>query len=186
MLLIILAMAVYYYQRDDNNSVKQQSIDLSNQPIYQSDNMETVIYDLLGNLSYKITATNVKYFENVGNTEFQDPNIILYNQNNAVTWYIIAKHATLTHNKILYLNENVVLTNQLADSQIKEILTDTAKVNLTTQVITSDCQVTIQGVNFTSTGVGLLGNLRNKTADILENVKTYYNATNTQTNNTTN
>lgn len=186
MLLIILAMAIYYYQREDNHVVIQQPIDLSNEPIYQSDNMETVIYDLLGNLSYRITASNVKYFENIGNTEFQEPNITLYNQDHAITWQIIAKYATLTQNKLLYLNEDVVLTNQLTDSQIKEIITDTAKIDLTTQAVTSDGLVTIKGANFTSTGLGLLGNLRNKTADILENVKTYYNAVNTQKNDITN
>lgn len=185
-LLIILAMGLYYYQREDAESTELETIDLSTEPIYQSDRMETTIYDPLGNLSYKIIADNVKHFEDSGETIFQSPNITLYNQENLVTWHILANHATLTRDKLLYLNEKVILKNELPDAQLQRILTDNAKVDLTTQVVTSDDQVTIEGISFTSTGTGLLGNLRNKTADILENVKTYYNAPNIQTNNTTN
>lgn len=185
-LLIILAMGIYYYQREDAESTELETIDLSTEPIYQSDRMETTIYDPLGNLSYKIIADNVKHFEDSGETIFQSPNITLYNQENLVTWHILANHATLTRDKLLYLNEKVILKNELPDAQLQRILTDNAKVDLTTQVVTSDDQVTIEGISFTSTGTGLLGNLRNKTADILENVKTYYNAPNIQTNNTTN
>jgi len=185
-LLIILAMGIYYYQRDDTESPELETIDLSTEPIYQSDRMETTIYDPLGNLSYKIIADNVKHFEDSGETLFQSPNITLYNQDNLITWHILANKATLTRDKLLYLNDKVILKNVLPDAQLQRILTDNAKVDLTTQVVTSDDQVTIEGTSFTSTGTGLLGNLRNKTADILENVKTYYNAPNIETSNTTN
>lgn len=185
-LLIILAMGIYYYQRDDAESPELETIDLSTEPIYQSDRMETTIYDPLGNLSYKIIADNVKHFEDSGETRFQSPNITLYNQDNLITWHILANKATLTRDKLLYLNDKVILKNVLPDAQLQRILTDNAKVDLTTQVVTSDDQVTIEGTSFTSTGTGLLGNLRNKTADILENVKTYYNAPNIETSNTTN
>jgi len=97
----------------------------------------------------------------------------------------LAKHATLTRDKLLYLNEQVILTNLLPDSQLHKVMTDNARVDLTTQMVTSSDPVTIEGTNFSSTGTGLLGNLRNKTADILENVKTYYNTPNMINDNTT-
>ena len=49
-------------------------------------------------------------------------------------------------------------------------------VDLTTQLVTSKDPVKIKGTGFFSTGVGLVGNLREKTANILENVKTFYNS----------
>lgn len=185
-LLIILVTGLYYYQRDELESSNIDVVDLSTQPIYQSDRMETNIYDPTGKLSYQIIADNVKHYEDTGETLFESPDVTLYNNNTVKAWHILANHATLARDKLLYLNDQVVLTNLLPDSQLHKIMTDSAKVDLTTQTVTSDAQVTIEGANFTSTGTGLLGNLHNQTADILENVKTYYNTSNTLNDNTTN
>lgn len=184
-LLIILAVAFYYYQREDSPAMELSAVDLSTQPIYQSEQMLTTIYDPLGKLSYKITAKAVQHFEDTGNTLFQSPDITLYNQDNTPTWHIKANHATLTHDKLLLLNEKVQLEDLQPAAQLQKILTENAKIDLTTQVVTSEDLVTMQGAYFTSTGTGLLGNLRNKTADILENVKTNYNASTIQTNSVT-
>ncbi|WP_392563334.1 LPS export ABC transporter periplasmic protein LptC [Orbus wheelerorum] len=184
-LLIILVTSIYYYQHDESGLNNIDVVDLSTQPIYQSDRMETMIYDPTGKLTYKIIADTVKRFDNTGETLFESPDVTLYNSDKIKTWHILAKRATLTRDKLLFLNEQVVLTNLLTDSQLHKIMTDNAKIDLTTQMVTSSDQVTIEGTNFTSTGVGLLGNLHDKTADILENVKTYYNPPN-MTNNSTN
>jgi len=185
-LLIILITSIYYYQRDESPSNNIDVVDLSKQPIYQSDRMETTIYAPTGKLSYKIIANTVKRFDNTGETLFESPDITLYNNNGIKTWHILAKNATLTRDKLLYLNEQVVLINLLPNSQLHKIITDNAKADLTTQMVTSSDQVTIEGTNFSSTGIGLLGNLHDKTADILENVKTYYNTPNMINNSTTN
>ncbi|WP_392561395.1 LPS export ABC transporter periplasmic protein LptC [Orbus sturtevantii] len=177
-LLIILVTSAYYYQRDESTSNNIGITDLSTQPIYQSDRMETMVYDPTGKLNYKIVADTVKRFDNTGETLFESPDFTLYNSDANKTWHILAKHATLTKDKLLYLNKQVVLTNLSPDSQLHKIITDSAKIDLTTQIVTSRDKVTIEGANFTSTGIGLLGNLHDKTADILENVKTYYNTPN--------
>jgi len=184
-LLIILMTSIYYYQRGELESNNIDAIDLTKQPIYQSDRMETMIYDPTGKLTYKIIADAVKRFDNTGETLFESPDVTLYNNDTIKTWHILAKHATLTRDKLLYLNEQVILTNLLPDSQLHKVMTDNARVDLTTQMVTSSDPVTIEGTNFSSTGTGLLGNLRNKTADILENVKTYYNTPNMINDNTT-
>lgn len=185
-LLITLVIGVYFYQNDKSTNTLIPTIDLTNQPLYQSDKMVTMIYDPLGNLNYKMSAAKVKYFEQSEHTLFEAPDIISYNRENNATWHIKANHATLVGNKILYLSDNVLLVNQLPNSQLRKIFTDNVKIDLKTQIVTSEDPVTIEGPTFTSKGNKLLGNLRNKTADILENVKTYYNAANNLHNNTTN
>lgn len=175
-LLIILVIGLYFYNNDTSDNTVIPSIDLSSQPLYQSDKMTTLLYDPFGNLSYKMSASKVKYFENSGKTLFEAPNITSYNRENIATWRIKANNATLMGNKILYLNDNVRLINQLPDAQLEKIITDNVKIDLKTQIVTSDDPVTIEGPAFISKGNRLFGNLRNKTADILENVKTYYNA----------
>ena len=75
----------------------------------------------------------------------------------------------------LPIYQDVVLTNLIPDSQLQQVLTDNAVVDLKTQLVTSDDPVKIKGVGFFSTGIGLIGDLREKTANILENIKTFYN-----------
>ena len=176
-LLLILIIGVYYsYQKDDEVSSSPSNASLPETPIYQSDDMITNVYDLSGNIVYKIESGKVKHFDNNENTDFDLPNVTLYDQDHAATWHIKAKRATLTNDKLIYLYQDVVLTNLTPESQLQQVLTDNAVVDLTTQLVTSDDPVKIKGVGFFSTGLGLIGNLREKTANILENIKTFYNS----------
>lgn len=175
-LLIVILLGVFYlYHADEESHAVDSSMDLSGQPIYQSDNMTTDIYDLSGEIIYKITSDNVKHFDSSNSTEFTSPHLTLFDQEHKPTWHIEAKQATLTDDKLLYLNHDVELNNLTPDAQIKQVKTDNAVVDLTTQLVTSDDPITIKGVGFSSTGTGLAGNLKEKTAKILENVKTLYN-----------
>ncbi|MDF7666341.1 LPS export ABC transporter periplasmic protein LptC [Orbaceae bacterium ESL0727] len=174
-LLIIIALVVYYYYTESDTATVSETVNLSNQPIYQSDSMTTDIYDLSGEILYKITSANVKHFDNSNNTEFDSPTFTLYDNQHSATWHIQAKQATLTNDKLLYLYQNVQLDNLTPNAQLQQVKTDNVVVDLATQLVTSKDPVTIKGLGFSSTGVGLLGDLQAKTAKILENVKTYYN-----------
>ncbi|XKM13896.1 LPS export ABC transporter periplasmic protein LptC [Orbaceae bacterium ac157xtp] len=177
-ILIILVTAIYYYyQGQEAHPEAEPQTDLTTQPIYQSDKMQTLIYNLSGKLSYKITSQHAEYLENTKEAQFTAPFITLYNQNNNASWNITSNFATLTNDKKLILKGDVKLDNLLPDNQIQSILTNNANVDLITQIVTSNEKVTIQGTSFSSTGYRLYGNLREKKADILENVKTYYNTT---------
>lgn len=59
-------------------------------------------------------------------------------------------------------------------SQLERITTDNAQVNLVTQDISSDDEVTLYGSNFTSHGLKMRGNMRDKTARLIDKVNTYY------------
>jgi lipopolysaccharide export system protein LptC len=59
-------------------------------------------------------------------------------------------------------------------SQLQRIKTDNARVNLTTQDVASDDEVTLYGTGFTSNGMKMRGNLRDKTAELIEKVTTSY------------
>ena len=175
-LLLILIIGVYYsYQTEDSITIAPSKANSPDTPIYQSDDMTTNVYDLSGTMVYKIESSKVKHFDNTENTDFDLPNVTLYDQEHAATWHIQAKRAMLTNDKLIYLYKDVVLTNLTPDSQLQQVLTDNAVVDLKTQLVTSDDPVKIKGIGFFSTGTGLVGNLREKTANILENIKTFYN-----------
>lgn len=175
-LLLILIIGIYsVYQTEDSVSVAPSNANSPDTPIYQSDEMITNVYDLSGTMVYKIASSKVKHFDSNENTDFDLPNVTLYDQEHAATWHIQAKRATLTNDKLIYLYQDVQLTNLSPDSQLQQVLTDNAVVDLKTQLVTSNDPVKIKGIGFLSTGTGLVGDLREKTANILENIKTYYN-----------
>lgn len=173
-LLLIIVVGVYYYYQKGDDRVERSPADLSTMPIYQSDAMVTNVYDLSGEISYKIESAHVKYFDNSDYTEFDLPNVTLYDENHVTTWKIKAKKATLTNDKLIYLYQDVQLDNLVPDAQLQQVKTDNALVNLNTQHVTSKDPVFLKGIGFYSTGIGLDGDLQAKTADILENIKTYY------------
>ncbi len=75
---------------------------------------------------------------------------------------------------MLYLDGNVIAQSLSAQSRLQRIETQRAVVNLTTQDISSDQMVKLNGQNFNSTGLKLTGNLQQQVATLKEQVKTYY------------
>jgi lipopolysaccharide export system protein LptC len=174
LLLIIIIGAYYNYQKNDDVTTQPTAI-LPNTPIYQSDDMITKVYDISGEILYEIESVHVWYFDDTENTEFDLPNLTLYDKDHVATWHIRAKKATLTNDKLIYLYQDVQLDNLIPDAQLHQVITDNAVVDLTTQHVTSKDPVILKGAGFYSTGIGLNGDLQAKIADILENIKTYYN-----------
>ena len=71
------------------------------------------------------------------------------------------------------LSGNVTLQALEPTSKLQRIETDHLSVNLTTQDVFTDSEVKSQGLGFTTTGVGLKGNLKQQVATLLKDVKSY-------------
>jgi lipopolysaccharide export system protein LptC len=173
-LLIILSLLIYYYFSTQNNKIDTIEFDISKAPTYQSDAMLTTVYDPSGEIIYKIQASQVAYFAEKGESYFSMPDIILYDRQESATWHLQANRAYLTKDRMLSLDGGVQLINLTPHSHLERIETKSAKINLINQVITSPETVTIKGPDFYSTGEKLNGNLKEKTANLLQNVKTFY------------
>ncbi len=121
------------------------------------------------------TAPLVYLYPTTSNEKEEEKNA---NQNvdffSTQSWKLSANQARLTKDQILYLEGNVVAQNLTSDSRLQRIETESAVVNLKTQDMTSETQVKIKGKNFSSTGLKLVGNLRQQVATLKEQVKTYY------------
>ena len=90
------------------------------------------------------------------------------------SWKLSAKKAKLTKDEMLYLEGDVVAESLEPTSRLQRVETQVAVVNLKTQDISSDKMVKINGQNFNSTGLKMVGNLRQQIATLKEQVKTYY------------
>ena len=113
-------------------------------------------------------------------TWFDNPVMTTYDENKVPTWSVRGDKAKLTNDRMLYLYGHVEVNSLTKDTQLERIKTDNAQINLTTQDVTSDDQVTLYGRSFNSTGMKMRGNLRKKTAELIEKVKTSYEIQNEQ------
>lgn len=155
----------------DNGS----SVPVNNEdPTYQSQHTVTVVYNPAGQLSYKLVAEEVKYYTADELSWFTQPVMTLFDEKAVATWSIRADRAKLTKNRMLYLYGHVEVNSLTTTSQLEKIKTDNAQINLVTQDVSSDDEVTLFGTNFTSNGMKMRGNLRNKTAELIDKVKTNY------------
>ncbi|MEN5018264.1 LPS export ABC transporter periplasmic protein LptC [Erwinia sp. Eh17-17] len=162
---------------DDDDAAKKTD---NNEPTYMSDNSHTVVYNPEGALSYKLVSDKVTYFSADAVSWFDNPVMITYDENKVPTWSVRSDKAKLTNDRMLYLYGHVEVNSLTKDSQLERIKTDNAQINLTTQDVTSDDQVTLYGRSFNSTGMKMRGNLRKKTAELIEKVKTSYEIQNEQ------
>lgn len=173
-LLTLIAVALIGWNMADVDEKKAAIPPDDKEPTYQSQQMVTIVYNPEGQLNYKLTADDVKYYNASEETWFTNPVMIMFDKDAIATWSVRADSAKLTKSRMLYLYNNVEVNSLTTTSQLEKIKTDNAEVNLITQDISSDDHVTLYGANFTSEGMKMRGNLRSKTAKLIEKVKTYY------------
>ncbi|WP_434638508.1 LPS export ABC transporter periplasmic protein LptC [Klebsiella sp. I138] len=150
-------------------------------PTYTSEHTDTVVYTPEGALNYRLIAEHVEYFSAQELSWFTRPVMTTFDTNKVPTWSIKADKAKLTKDRMLYLYGHVEVDALTADSQLRKITTDNAQINLVTQDVTSDDMVTLYGTTFNSSGLKMRGNLRSKTAELIEKVRTSYEIQNKQT-----
>ncbi|NUW60286.1 LPS export ABC transporter periplasmic protein LptC [Cronobacter muytjensii] len=153
----------------------------SNEPTYQSEQSNTVVYSPEGALNYRLVAQHVEYFSEDGISWFTQPVMTTFDTNKVPTWSVKADRAKLTNDRMLYLTGHVEVNALTPDSQLRKITTDKAEINLVTQDVTSDTLVTLYGTSFNSSGLKMRGNLRSKNAELIEKVRTSYEIQNKQT-----
>ncbi|ELY6209390.1 LPS export ABC transporter periplasmic protein LptC [Cronobacter sakazakii] len=153
----------------------------SNEPTYQSEQSNTLVYSPEGALNYRLVAQHVEYFSDDGVSWFTQPVMTTFDTNKVPTWSVKADRAKLTNDRMLYLTGHVEVNALTTDSQLRKITTDKAEINLVTQDVTSDTLVTLYGTSFNSSGLKMRGNLRSKNAELIEKVRTSYEIQNKQT-----
>ncbi|RZV03464.1 UNVERIFIED_ORG: lipopolysaccharide export system protein LptC [Serratia quinivorans] len=181
LLLAVIALALIGWNMADFNNDSVPGPVNSQDPTYQSQHTVTIVYNPTGKLSYKLVAEDVKYYEADELSWFTQPVMTLFDENAVATWSVRADRAKLTKDRMLYLYGHVEVNSLTTTSQLEKIKTDNAQVNLVTQDVASDDEVTLYGTNFTSNGMKMRGNLRAKTAELIDKVKTNYEIQNQQT-----
>jgi len=177
--IITLILLGWFYSLNQTDSELAELIKQEESPEYVGNKMNTVIYSPTGAKQYVALSEKVEYYEYDGHTDFYTSIVYLFDiQHEKIqqteSWKLSANKATLTKDNMLYLDGNVLGESLLPQSKLQRFETESAVVNLTTQDISSDKQVKINGLNFTSIGLKLTGNLQQQVATLKEQVKTHY------------
>lgn len=181
--VITLAVAAWFYLSNQNPQQYAELIKKQENPEYVGRKMSTVVYSPTGQKQYVAKSEQVEYYQHDGHTDFTQPLVYLFEIESEKiakkeSWKLSADNARLTKDNMLYLNGNVVVETLLTASKLQRIETESAVVNLTTQDISSDSMVKINGQNFTSSGLKLAGNLQQQVATLKEQVQTLYEISN--------
>ena len=171
--LIVLGLIGWNLAGNDTVNVTGNVIN-DGQPNYQTDDSVTFAYNPAGDLAYKLVADKIDNYTGNKVTWFSKPVLTTYNDAGIPTWTISSFKARLTNENVLYLYSDVQVNSLTKESQLQRITTESAVVNLTTQDVSSNDKVTIIGQGLNSTGLKMKGNLRTKTAELIEDVKTHY------------
>lgn len=176
--VVALVLLGWFYQLNQQDNNLQSLIKQPDSPDYVGEKMSMTVFSPTGKKQYSGYSSKVDYFESDGHTNFSDLGVYLYeiesHSANRQSWYLRADSAVLTKDKILTLTGNVVADSLLKDSKLQRIETKSARVNLNNQDIFSDDEVKIIGLNFNTTGQKLIGNLRQQTVTLKEQVRTHY------------
>ncbi len=156
--VIALALLGWYYSLNQDHSDLQSLIKKPDSPEYVGNKMETTVFSPEGKKQYLAISDKVEYYTQDGHTDFISPLVYLFDVS------LDNKDKEAKTDKIQLEKQNWKLSAK------KTKLTK----DLKTQDITSDTQVKINGLNFNSSGLKLVGNLRQQVATLKEQVKTYY------------
>lgn len=185
LLIIAAGLGGWWYSlqpKDSNpldNLIKQQGT-----PDYTGEKLSTEVFDLQGKPQYYAEAQEIKRFEETELTEFVRPLVNLFDKESSQKlWELTANQAEITKEKILTLSGNVKLNALDKTSRLQRIETEKLIVDLNTQDIQTDESVKSTGLGFTTTGVGLKGNLKQQVATLLKDVKSFIEPTVVRENN---
>ncbi|MGK2946247.1 MAG: LPS export ABC transporter periplasmic protein LptC [Candidatus Malihini olakiniferum] len=174
-LLALIVLALIGWNTTNQDHTLQAETHDNAVSTYTSDETTTRVYNLKGDLNYRLVAQKVEYFNVEQLTWLTAPVATLFNEQGIATWSLKADNAKLAKDKILFLYGHVKVKSLTNNSQqLRQIKTDNAQVNLVTQDIASDDEVTLYGVSFLSKGIKMRGNLRNQTIELIKKVKTFY------------
>ncbi|MGP1939419.1 MAG: LPS export ABC transporter periplasmic protein LptC [Arsenophonus sp. ET-DL9-MAG3] len=180
-LILIVLVLIGINLANFNQSKTLAIIDVNdNQPNFKIGKAITHIYTPTGKLIYKLIMDEMHRFSKNKTSLFINPILMTYETEDVPTWVIRANKAKLMNDNMLYLYGNVQVNSLNSSSNLRQILTENAIINLITKDVSSNSKVTIIGIGLRSVGMKMYGNMKTYTAELIKDVKTYYEVKNNQ------
>ena len=174
-LFAFLAYGMYWYSEYQNNLVSTQSTTDSKQANYTLLNANKTSFDEKGQMSNQLTAEKLEHFEKRQVTMLTQPQYKIYSKQRNSTWLLTAQKGTLQHQSdILYLKEKVHLSSLTYNEPISSLKTKALNIDLKTNTLHSNEDVTIEGDTFIIHGTGIKANLESELIEISSNIQGTY------------
>lgn len=174
---LVFAAVLFLYLpillEDDSQQTGPQS-DPALVPNYQAVNLRSQLYDKSGRLSHQVAADKMEHYEALGFAVFENPVYTLF-LDDGEPWQVTAEEGTLYTNNRIQLEKSVKITNLRSNEYVKRITTEYIEINIQDKTLSSNELVTISGVNYDVTSVGLFGNLSTQQYELKDHVQTKFN-----------
>lgn len=139
-------------------------------PEYTATFLHQELFDKDGNIEQQVFSQKMEHYADLSLTHFKKPEFIIY-QDNKPFWRLSAKIGNM-QDGLLLLEESVSML-QVSDNEfVNSITTEFLEINLNTNTVTTDNDITIQGKNVTVQGKGLTADLELGTLSLVNHVKT--------------
>jgi lipopolysaccharide export system protein LptC len=146
-------------------------------PNYQAKNMQSTLFNELGEVNHEVFATSMEHYDMLGFTLFENPEYTIFTERSEQPWKVNAREGTLYQNNRIELEQNVIIESLSEDDFVKRIETDFIEIDLTTKTMHSDQLTIISGADFVITSNGFHANLLTRKFELINHVQTVYNET---------
>ena len=145
-------------------------------PSVSFENIDMVINSPSGQPQYKVTAPKYWLFDKEQRSEFNSPEIIIFNENGSKIFASSDKGETHDENDVITLVGNVKINqpSSKAEPSSLSISTDRLSVSQKKQQVTTDLPVTATRDSQKITAIGMTLHLTDKTLHLHSNVKGQY------------
>ncbi len=174
----ICGFTSYYLFEHYYDAAPSQITPDAEKPLFTASDISTIQYDEWGVRSYNLQSVHLEYFKKRDETHFTKPILWTFYQGKEKEWQVISDIAVLHKKHILTMSGNVKIYNLLPDAQISLITTDELTLDLSTRDFWSDKTTEITGERSFSRGLRVTGNFGTHQMDMIEEVKSIYEAKN--------
>lgn len=179
LLFFIFAIICYsIIEWHNSNTSVQENVEQLVSPDFIAESLSSEAFDSEGKLSYMIDASRMEHYNKLYNgtsvTRFEYPQYTLFPKSSAVPWKISANEGTLYNSNRVKLQNKVLLVSTDETSLIREIHGKYLELDLTTNIISSDSDIEIKGIDFVVYGSGLIVDLNTKQVTLTKHEQTIY------------
>ena len=155
------------------NTAKSPIVNNNDKPSVSFENIDMIINSPTGQPQYKLSSPKYWLYQQEQRSEFDSPNIEIYNKNGSVLYATSIKGETYNENDVITLIGNVEITQPATneDPSPLNIFTDKISVSQSEQQVTTDLPVTASRGSQKVTALGMTLDLNTKILQLHSNVK---------------
>lgn len=176
LIVVGAALTLSFLDQRHNYSEEPTHSTNNNTPSVSFENIDMIINSPSGQPQYKVAAPKYWLYDKEQRSEFESPDIIIFNENGSKIFASAEKGETQNENDIITLIGNVEINQPSSEAEPSSlsISTDRLTVSQKKQQVTTDLPITATRDTQIITAVGMTLNLTDKTLYLHNDVKGQY------------